>query len=266
MSAALKMIHVACKQLGLDAEHRHDLQLLVTGKASLSDMTDAEHQAVLEALKKRGFKPGFKGAAKGRRAPAPRADLRYVHVLWTLLGDAGALKKPGRDGLADMTRKALSGPVKTSLIDMMDALGKGYSVSELLWEREGNGLRLAGVERVEPAWFEFDRGNGAHIYLRDNAGPQPLRADSFVVHIAKAKSGLAIRGGLARLAAWAYLFKNYTLKDWAIFMEAYGHPLRLGKYDSSASAEDRRTLLRAVRQIAVLLSAWMMRRALWPPA
>ncbi|MGB0912007.1 MAG: phage portal protein family protein, partial [Phaeobacter italicus] len=70
-----------------------------------------------------------------------------------------------------------------------------------------------------------------------------------------AKSGLPIRGGLARLATWAYLFKNYTLKDWAIFCEAYGHPLRLGKYDSSATAQDRSTLLRAVRQIGVDMAA-----------
>lgn len=157
---------------------------------------------------------------------------------------------------ADMVRQALnSAAVKTSLIDIMDALGKGFSVSEILWEREGKGLRLAGLELVDPRWFEFDRDNGTHIWLRDNAGPQPLRPDSYVIHVAKAKSGLAIRGGLARLAAWAYLFKNYSLKDWSIFLEAYGHPLRLGRYGPSSSLEDRLTLLRAARQIGVDMAA-----------
>jgi len=157
---------------------------------------------------------------------------------------------------ADMVRQALSSAaVKTSLIDIMDALGKGFSVSEILWEREGKGLRLAGLELVDPRWFEFDRDNGTHIRLRDNAGPQPLRPDTYVIHIAKAKSGLAIRGGLARLAAWAYLFKNFSLKDWSIFLEAYGHPLRLGRYGPSSSLEDRLTLLRAARQIGVDMAA-----------
>ncbi len=91
--------------------------------------------------------------------------------------------------------------------------------------------------------------------MRDNAGPQPLRPDSYVVHMAKAKSGMPFRGGLARLAAWAYLFKNFTIKDWSIFLEAFGHPLRLGKYGPSASKEDRLTLLRAARQIGVDMAA-----------
>lgn len=158
--------------------------------------------------------------------------------------------------LADMTRATLtSAAVRTSLIDMMDALGKAYSVTEILWEREGKGLRIGGMELVDPRWFEFDRDNGAYLYLRDNAGPQPLSLNKYIIHMAKAKSGLPIRGGLARLAGWAYLFKNYTLKDWAIFLEAYGHPLRLGKYGTSSSPEDRRTLLRAARQIGVDMAA-----------
>ena len=158
--------------------------------------------------------------------------------------------------LAEMTRIALtSAAVRTSLIDMMDALGKGFSVTEILWEREGRGLKIAGMELVDPRWFEFDQENGNHLWLRDNAGPQPLRPDSFVIHVAKAKSGVPIRGGLARLAAWAYLFKHYSLKDWSIFLEAYGHPLRLGRYGPSSSAEDRLTLLRAARQIGVDMAA-----------
>lgn len=99
-----RMIHVGCKQLGLDSDARHDLQLLVTGKDSMSDMSDAELQKVVQALQQRGFKSGFKGGLKGRRASAPRADLRFVHVLWKMLGEAGALKSPGRDGLNAFVR------------------------------------------------------------------------------------------------------------------------------------------------------------------
>lgn len=159
--------------------------------------------------------------------------------------------------LADMTRQALtSASVRTSLIDIMDALGKGYSVCEMLWEPEGKTrIKFAGLEHVNPAWFEFDRENGNHLYMRDNAGPKRLDQDKYVIHLAKTKSGLPIRGGLARLAAWAYIFKNYTLKDWAIFLEAYGHPLRLGKYGPTSSPADRLTLLRAARQIGVDMAA-----------
>ncbi|WP_304616966.1 DUF935 domain-containing protein [Paracoccus sp. (in: a-proteobacteria)] len=191
-------------------------------------------------------------------------DLHYSAVLGVRKRAIRALDlhvEPGDDSaaageLAEMTRNVLhSSGVRTSLIDMMDAIGKGYSVCEIVWERNGRELTIADIDWVDPRWFEFDRDNGRHLYLRDNAGPQPLRTDSYVIHMAKAKSGLPIRGGLARLAAWAFMFKNFTVKDWAIFCEAYGHPLRLGKYDSSATPADRQTLLRAVRQIGVDMAA-----------
>lgn len=99
-SALIRTIHVGCKQLGIDADTRHDLQLRLVGKTSLSDMTDDERQRVLEELKARGFAP-----SSGRRKQAPRADLRLVHVLWAKLGHAGALKDPTRKGLNKFIQK-----------------------------------------------------------------------------------------------------------------------------------------------------------------
>ena len=101
MTAALiRTIHVGCKQLGIDADTRHELQLRLVGKTSLSDMTDDERQRVLEELKARGFTP-----SSGRRKQAPRADLRLVHVLWAKLGHGGALKDPARKGLNKFIQK-----------------------------------------------------------------------------------------------------------------------------------------------------------------
>lgn len=102
-----RMIHVGCKHLGLDDDTRRDLQLVATGKASMSAMTDSDLLKMVEALKQRGFKPtgdsyfsarkgGFKGAS---RPKASRADVRFIHVLWAQLAEAGALKRPDRAGL-----------------------------------------------------------------------------------------------------------------------------------------------------------------------
>lgn len=94
-----RMIHVGCKQLGLDDDTRRDLQLVVTGKASMAAMSEAEMLKVVDALKQRGFKAGFNGASKTRHPTAKRADVRLIHALWGALGRAGKLKKPGREGL-----------------------------------------------------------------------------------------------------------------------------------------------------------------------
>ncbi|MGD9863049.1 MAG: phage protein GemA/Gp16 family protein [Pseudodonghicola sp.] len=130
-SSLRKMIHVGCKQLGLDDETRRDLQLVATGKTSMSDMTEADLQKVVEALKERGFRPAW-SAGTGRGRPiAPRKDLRYAHKLWTLLGEAGALKRPGRDGLNAFVRSRFEGKWQSVPIDI-DALRDPRQISDVI--------------------------------------------------------------------------------------------------------------------------------------
>ena len=103
MSAALKRkIHLGCRELGLDNEARRDLQLVVTGKASMIDMTEAELKAMVKRLEADGFKPA--SGAKKVFTPAPRADLRLVHKLWGELGRSGQLRDKSRAGLNRFVR------------------------------------------------------------------------------------------------------------------------------------------------------------------
>ena len=55
-----------------------------------------------------------------------------------------------------------------------------------------------------------------------------------------------VRGGLARVLAWPYLFRNFSARDLAEFLEIYGLPLRLGTYPPGASEQEKATLMRAV--------------------
>jgi len=132
-----RMIHVGCRELGLDDDTRRDLQLVATGKSSMADMTEAELRRVIDALKQRGFKPygntyftSARGAKRKGHAPAPRADLRYIHVLWKLLGDAGALKRPGRDGLNAFIRTRFGTHWQSVPIDV-DALRSARQINDV---------------------------------------------------------------------------------------------------------------------------------------
>lgn len=99
----IKLIHVAAHELGLDADTRHELQMVATGKASLADMSPAELDLVVTALKARGFKPG-RASGKAFRKPAERGDIRFAHVMWGKLVKAGAVDKPGAKGLNTFVR------------------------------------------------------------------------------------------------------------------------------------------------------------------
>lgn len=139
--------------------------------------------------------------------------------------------------------------LEDELFNILDAIGKGFSVSEIVWETSEKDWQPKKLCWVDPRWFDIDRIDGRTLRLRENAGAVPLDPYKFVIHNHAAKSGLPIRGGLARIAGWAYLFKNYAVKDWVAFAEIYGQPLRVGKYPPNATPDDRRTLLRAVANI-----------------
>lgn len=140
--ALQRKIFVGCRELGLDDDARHDLQLAATGKDSLSDMTEVELQQVLDRLKECGFKPVSTGGK--RRKTAPRADLRFVHVMWRLLGDAGALKRPDRDGLNAFIRSQFEGKWDFVPIDV-DALRRADQISDVI-EALKDMCRRNGVE------------------------------------------------------------------------------------------------------------------------
>ncbi len=53
-AARIRAIHAACRANGIDADARHDLQLALTGKASLSEMDFIEVTRVLDHLNRRG--------------------------------------------------------------------------------------------------------------------------------------------------------------------------------------------------------------------
>jgi phage gp16-like protein len=103
MSRALqRKIHVGCRELGLDSDARKALQRVVTGKASMTDMSEADLNAVLKRLTQDGFKAS---SCRKKHAKASRPDLRLVHVLWRKLGVAGELRDPSRKGLNTFIRE-----------------------------------------------------------------------------------------------------------------------------------------------------------------
>jgi phage gp29-like protein len=152
--------------------------------------------------------------------------------------------------------------LRANLFDMLDAIGKGLSVMEIDW-RLTNGLMMPCdlIWRTQ-RWFTFDRADGETVLLREGVSGAALPGHKFIVHRHKSKSGLTIRSGIARVALWAWMFKSFTTKDWAIFCQNYGQPIRIGKYGRGASEEEKDVLWRAVSGIAGDCAAIMPREML----
>ncbi|WP_321276931.1 DUF935 domain-containing protein [Thiomicrorhabdus indica] len=136
------------------------------------------------------------------------------------------------------------------VMDLSDAILKGYSAQTIQWQLvEGEQIPVA-LEWVDPSWFMTAQDNRNKLQLMGNDGQGlDLWAGGWVVHQHKSKSGYLGRAGLVRTLAWPYLFKNYSLRDLAEFLEIYGLPLRLGKYPAGATEAEKSKLLQAVIEI-----------------
>ncbi|WP_319519646.1 DUF935 domain-containing protein [uncultured Martelella sp.] len=142
------------------------------------------------------------------------------------------------------------GVLRACLFDMLDAIGKGLSVMEIDWKTTTNAWTPRELIWRSPTHFDFDREDGETVMLREAASLLDLDPVNFVVHRSKAKSGLTVRSGIARVAAWGWMFKSFTVKDWAIFCQNFGQPIRLGRYENDATEEQKSVLWKAVSQIA----------------
>ena len=154
--------------------------------------------------------------------------------------------------LADAVRELVREPAFGELLDdCLDALGKGFSAVEIIWVR-GAQWRPARYERRDPRFFTFDREDGRTLRLLDEEDSfrgVDLAPYKWITHVPRLKSGLPMRGGLARLVAIAYMIKQYAMTDWTAFAEVFGMPLRLGRYGQNATEAEIAKLIQAVANL-----------------
>lgn len=133
------------------------------------------------------------------------------------------------------------------ILDCLDAIGHGFSAQEITWTRiEGMWLPQA-INRRPQRWFMTPWNDRDDIRLRGvEVMGEPLWEFGWILHKHRAKSGYIARSGLHRILVWPYLFKNYGVRDLMEFLEIYGIPLRIGKYASGSTQEEKDALLRAV--------------------
>jgi len=145
------------------------------------------------------------------------------------------------DGLVDFDEHVL---------DLLDALAKGYSMMEILWDTSSGQAAIRDLRWIHPKKVTFWESLTPRVITPEEPvrgiDPPPFK---FVFHRYKARSGHDTRAGIMRVCAWMYLFKNYSIKDWVAFAEVYGMPLRVGRYEPGASKADKDALIAAIRSL-----------------
>lgn len=156
------------------------------------------------------------------------------------------------DEAAAYCREALAGIERFDevLQHLALAMGRNIAVAENVWEASGGELRLADIVPVPFDRLAFGEASDLRVLTAEEPYKGiPLPPAKFIVHTPGAVSGHAMRGGLLRVSAIAYLAKHFAMKDWLVFAEVFGMPVRVARYEPSATPEEKRELLAMLQSL-----------------
>ncbi|WP_234086766.1 DUF935 domain-containing protein [Azonexus sp. R2A61] len=177
----------------------------------------------------------------GKRKQAP------LNLDWDIVPprNATAEEKKHADWAKEVLTDAVD-PVEDLILALQDGVGHGFAAVELEWRREGSELLPAFLPRPQE-WFQLNTTR-TDLRLKDmSMDGAPLAPFGWICHtLGKAKTGYLGRMGLHRVLVWPFIYKAYSIGDFAEFLETYGLPIIVGKYYSGALDEEKDSLLRAV--------------------
>lgn len=114
-----RTIHGACRDLGLDDDTRHDMQRQITGKESLTEMTEADLRKVIKALNEKGWKGRSTAPKRGFSAPAEHAYQRKIYALWGELKREGVWADARKASLFKFCARCVSGNEGDNVIGLL---------------------------------------------------------------------------------------------------------------------------------------------------
>jgi phage gp29-like protein len=223
----------------------------LVGQIELADdMEERDAHLYAELGKRRGFVTALDWSVEPPEGATPAEEklAKQVHE-WLEMIQAEA--------------NGVTGGMAVLLATMTDAILKGFAPQELVWDYVGDGsgrkVMLPRATWQPQRWFTTS-ADRRRFLLRSRSMTEAtaelpavmgeeLLPYAWLMHVHPARNGYLARGSLARVLFWPYLFKNYSVRDLAEFLEIYGLPLRLGKYPAGAGDKEKLALLQAVTQI-----------------
>ena len=127
----------------------------------------------------------------------------------------------------------------------------GYAVAEIIYKPEGSRIVIDAIKVRNTRRFRFGKEGDLRLLTMSNMHEGiPAEAPYFWNFCAGAYNDDEPYGlGLAHWLYWPVLFKRNGIKFWLIFLEKFGMPTVVGKYDANALPEEKAKLLQSTRAV-----------------
>jgi phage gp29-like protein len=166
--------------------------------------------------------------------------------------DSLSLRGSDSDRTIDFCRAALGSlPALDDVLDhLANAIGYGIAVAELIWERG----RLVDLIPVPYSRLAGDPNEPWRLRVLTEDDPthgvavdeQPFK---WIVHRPRSYAGRLFHGGLLRTSMLLYLAQNLSFKDWLIYSQIAGMPVRVAQFAPGTPEAEKAALLRMLEKL-----------------
>lgn len=145
------------------------------------------------------------------------------------------------------------------LSDIAESVLYGWQPFELIWSELNSTSRYILPTKIlakPQEWFCYDI-KGRLCLKGKHSNPEPVPLFKFVTATHEASYANPYGEALLARCYWAVTFKNGGLRFWVNFMEKYGMPLLIGKYNRGATKDEAENLAKTLADMhedAVIVS------------
>jgi hypothetical protein len=207
MNKSIAAIHVAKKQLGLDDETYRAKLTVITGKASVKDMTEAQREEVIRVFRSEGFEPAAARRPDGRQKLSGRFAAK-LQALWIAGWNLGIFENRDDAALEKFVKRQTGLDAVRFCRDPQDAR-KAIEALKAILAREGVDW---SVINLMPPYAQFDGYRIARAQWNKLAG----RSQDFWPFVTE-------------LVGSQPLARDLANKDWIKVMNKFGEQIRAAK-------------------------------------
>ena len=190
--------------------------------------------------------------ATGHALPVYRAMLYDAHI--------GGLARRRRAAVKALDWRLETGKAKSKTVRLVqDVLSRldvpamvgslweaalfGYACAEVMWEKRESHVLPRTVIAKPQEWFRFDSEGTLLFMAMGSANGVPVPARKFL--LSRQDATVKNPYGIADLARcfWPHTFKKGGLQFWLKFVEKYGSPKLVGKFDRNTPETEQERLL-----------------------
>jgi phage gp29-like protein len=141
---------------------------------------------------------------------------------------------------------------------LLAAIGQQWAVAQIFWDLSGKQWTPVYYEEVDArrlVWPQADGETNPTVpsLMGTNWSPTtavPLTPGSFAVHSYRTYRGRPGQGALVRSLAFWWMVKRWASIDYVSFVETFGKPWRVVKYDPNAAPAQITTILANLKKTA----------------